>query len=119
MNSEFDKDTSRRLLKLLTENPRLSQRQMAQKMGVSLGKTNYCLTQLAQKGFINIKRFKSAINKTCCSYTVTPMGLAEKADLTIRFLKLKLEEYDEIKRQIKELSREVEGEDLRRIYTAS
>ncbi len=115
MNAEFEKDVSRRILKLLAENQNLSQRDMARKMGVSLGKTNYCLRQLAKRGFVEIKRLKKAIGKKQYQYVVTPAGAAEKAELTYRFLKKKLEEYDEIERQIRELRRdmETEREDLR------
>ena len=115
MNSEFDKDIARRLLKLLSEDQNLSQRRMAAKMGVSLGKINYCLARLAEKGFIKIKRFHNSAKKKQYAYVVTPKGMAKKAELTFRFLTIKLAEYDEIKRQIKELSFEVDREDLRRI----
>ena len=115
MNSEFDKDTARRLLKILAEDHNLSQRSLAAQMGVSLGKVNYCLSQLAKEGFIKIKRFQTTARKKRYAYVVTPRGLAEKADLTFRFPKKKIEEYEQIKRQIRELSREVDEEDLRRI----
>ncbi len=115
MNAEFEKDVSRRILKLLSENRTLSQRDMARQMGVSLGKTNYCVLKLAERGFIEVKRLKKAIGQKRCEYIVTPAGAAEKAELTYRFLKKKLEEYDEIERQIRELRRdmETEREDLR------
>ena len=115
MNSEFEKDIARRLLKMLAEDPNIPQRHMAAQMGVSLGKVNFCLSQLAKKGFIKIKRFQNSAKKKQHAYIVTPKGLAEKADLTFRFLKIKLAEYEEIKRQIKELSLEVGREDFRGI----
>ncbi len=115
MNAEFEKNVSRRILKLLAENQKLSQRDMARQTGVSLGKTNYCIGQLAKRGFVEIERLKKAIGGKQYQYIVTPAGVAEKADLTYRFLKKKLEEYDEIERQIRELRRdmETEREDLR------
>ena len=114
MNSEFEQDIARRLLKMLAEDPNISQRHMAAQMGVSLGKVNFCLSQLAKKGFIKIKHFKGSAKKKQYAYMVTSKGLAKKAELTVRFLKIKLAEYEEIKRQIKELSLEADREELRR-----
>ena len=80
-------------------------------MGISLGKTNYALTELANKGIIKIKRFKSAPNKIPYSYILTPHGLEEKTRITLKFLKRKLTEYEEIKQQIKEISKEVQKDE--------
>jgi len=80
-------------------------------MGISLGKTNYVLTELANKGIIKIKRFKSAVNKIPYTYMLTPEGLEEKAKITLSFLKRKLVEYEEIKRQIKEIANEAENDE--------
>jgi len=84
---------------------------MARRMGVSLGKTNYVITELANKGIIKIKRFKSAMNKIPYTYMLAPEGLEEKAEITLKFLKRKLSEYEEIKRQIKEIANEVEKDE--------
>jgi len=100
------------LLKVLSENPHLSQREMARKMGISLGKVNYCLAELARKGLIKINRFKDSQNKLQYLYILTPRGLEAKAGLTISFLKRKMAEYSAIKRQIRDLAREVESEGL-------
>ena len=80
-------------------------------MGVSLGKTNYVLTELANKGIIKIKRFKSAPSKIPYTYMLTPHGLEEKTKITLNFLKRKLTEYEEIKQQIKEITKEVEKDE--------
>ena len=101
-----------RLLKMLSKEPNVTQRDMAKRMGISLGKMNYCVTELAAKGWIKIIRFKSAKNKIPYTYMLTPKGLEEKAGLTLRFLKRKLTEYEEIKKQIRELHYEVEEEVL-------
>jgi EPS-associated MarR family transcriptional regulator len=105
-----------KLLKILSEKQTLTQREMAQKVGISLGKMNYCLTELAKKGIIKINRFKTTDNKKkTYAYILTPRGIQEKAGITVSFLKKKIEEYDEIKRQIAELTREVEENGLETI----
>ena len=101
-----------RLLKMLSKEPNVTQRNMAKRMGISLGKMNYCITELAAKGWIKIIRFKSAKNKSPYTYLLTPNGLEEKAKMTLSFLKKKLSEYEEIKKQIRELHYEVEKEIL-------
>jgi EPS-associated MarR family transcriptional regulator len=110
MNNRYEQEIRYRLLKVLSQDSNLSQREMAKRMGISLGKVNYCISELAKKGLIKVNRFKSAKNKIPYTYMLTPIGLEEKARLTVTFLKRKLSEYEEIKRQIKELAGEV-GED--------
>ncbi len=116
MNNDFEKEMRYKLLKILSQNPSLSQRDMATKMGVSLGKVNYCLSEFAKKGIIKINRFKDSTNKLKYIYNLTPYGLEAKANITIDFLKSKLSEYDEIKKQIMELTSEVENESLKNIH---
>ena len=110
MNIGYEQEIRYRLLKVLSQDSNLTQRDMAKCMGISLGKVNYCLSELAKKGHIKVNRFKSAKNKIPYSYILTPRGLEEKARLTVTFLKSKLSEYEAIKRQIKELASEV-GDD--------
>ena len=112
MNSDYEQEIRYRLLKVLSQNARLTQREMAREMGISLGKVNYCLSELARKGFIKINRFKDSHNKSQYLYHLTPRGLEAKAGLTISFLKRKMLEYNEIKRQIKELAREAKDQGL-------
>ena len=76
-------------------------------MGISLGKTNFVLSELAEKGIIKIKRFKDAPQKIPYSYMLTPLGLEQKAKITALFLKRKLMEYEEIKYQIEEITEEL------------
>jgi EPS-associated MarR family transcriptional regulator len=115
MNSDFEKEIRYRLLKILSQDSSLSQRDMATKMGVSLGKVNYCLSEFAKKGIIKINRFKDSTNKFKYIYNLTPHGIETKASITIDFLKSKLSEYDEIRKQINELKLEVDDEDLNNI----
>jgi EPS-associated MarR family transcriptional regulator len=108
MNNPFEQEIRYRLLKILSQQSSLTQRDMAKQMGISLGKVNYCLSELAKRGLIKVHRFKSAKNKIPFTYMLTPHGLEEKARLTANFLRRKMAEYEEIRRQIAELSREVQ-----------
>ena len=117
MNS-VEQEIRYRLLKILSQESNLSQREMAKKMGISLGKVNYCLSELAKKGLIKVHRFKSARNKIPYTYILTPRGLEEKAVLTVRILRRKIAEYEEIKSQIRELARDIEAEELTDITRA-
>ena len=102
-----------KLLKLLGDDPNLTQRQMAGEMGISLGKFNYCLKELVKKGIVKIERFTTSDRKAGYMYILTPHGIEEKAKITVRFLKRKMHEYEKIKQEIKKLKVEVEAETLR------
>jgi len=108
MNKAFDKKIRLELLMLLQDQPELSQRAMNKKMGVSLGKINYCISALVQKGFIKVERFKKAKSKSAYIYRLTPKGLEELTRLTLSYLKMRLKEYDQIKTEIKSLSEQVD-----------
>ncbi len=96
------------LLKLIEANPAIQQREMAKEMGVSLGKTNYCLQALVQKGLVKMDNFRRNDNKLAYIYLLTPSGIETKARLTVSFLKHKVAEYEAIRREIEELRREAE-----------
>lgn len=100
-----------KLLKLIEAEPHLSQREIAEKMGVSLGKTNYCLKALIDKGFIKLQNFYNNKRKSAYIYLLTPQGIEEKAAVTYRFLQRKINEYESIKKEIESLK--VEAADLR------
>jgi EPS-associated MarR family transcriptional regulator len=97
-----------KLLKLIEANPAIQQREMAKAMGVSLGKANYCLKALVQKGLVKMDNFRRADNKLAYSYLLTPRGIEEKTRLTVSFLKHKIAEYEAIRKEIEELRRDVE-----------
>lgn len=82
------------VLRLLESNPDLTQRELAHALGVSLGKTNYCVRALLDKGLLKMKNFRNSQNKLAYAYLLTPAGLAAKADLTKRFLHQKQAEYN-------------------------
>lgn len=95
------------VLRLLHEQPELSQRQLAEKLGVSLGKTNYVLRALLERGAIKARNFRSSQNKLAYAYLLTPKGLAEKAALTQGYLRRKIAEYDALRSEIENLEREL------------
>lgn len=90
------------LMRKIKSNPNSSQRDMARELGFSLGKLNYCLNALKNKGLIKIQNFKKNPNKLGYRYILTPKGIAKKTDLTINFMKRKLNEYDELYSEIKD-----------------
>jgi len=95
-----------KLLKTIEKEPNLSQREIAQRMGVSLGKTNYCLKALLDKGFIKVRNFYKNKKKKAYIYYLTPNGIEEKAQVTYRFLQRKIMEYENIKAEIENLKSE-------------
>ena len=103
----LDDRTRYRLLKLLQTNPELSQRQLAEELGVSVGKINFCLNALLDKGLLKVRNFRDNRNKLAYAYYLTPKGAREKVRATAGFLRRKLAEYEGLEREIEELRREV------------
>lgn len=102
----LDKATHYTLLKVLEENPGLSQRDLAKKLGISLGKVNYCLNALVEKGSLKINNFRKSDNKLAYAYLLTPQGIESKTKMTVEFLKYKVQEYERLRAEIEELRRE-------------
>lgn len=102
----LDKTTHYGLLKALEENPGLSQRDLAKRLGVSLGKVNFCLNALIEKGSLKINNFRNSDNKLTYAYLLTPRGVEERARITVQFLKYKVQEYERLRAEIEELRRE-------------
>ena len=94
-------------LRLLETNPEMTQRELAEALGVSLGAANYCLKALVEKGWLKLENFQSNPNKLGYLYLLTPMGIAAKTALTARFLKRKLAEYEALEAEIEQLKSEV------------
>ena len=103
----LDEETRYRLLRLLETNPELSQRQLAEAMGVSLGKVNFCVRALLERGLVKVRNFRDSNNKLAYAYYLTPKGARVKVRTTAGFLKRKLAEYQAIRKEIEELQREV------------
>ena len=97
-----------RALKILEQQPDLTQRQLSQALGVSLGKTNYLLKSLVDVGWVKLDNFQKSDNKWGYAYLLTPMGVAEKTAITLRFLKRKKREYDDLQIEIAQLQKEVQ-----------
>ena len=89
------------LLRKIEKKPEASQRELAEDLGFSLGKLNYCLKALKTKGLIKISNFKKNPHKLNYIYVLTPKGFSEKTKLTINFMKRKMNEYDELKKELK------------------
>ena len=87
------------ILRRIYKNPKQSQRKMANQLGFSLGKLNYCIKQLREKGLIKINNFRKSDNKFKYMYILTPKGVNEKTKITINFMKQKMKEYEELKKE--------------------
>jgi len=96
-----------RLLKVLEENPDITQRELAVRLGISLGKANYCLRALMGRGWVKMANFRRNPNKMGYVYLLTPRGIDEKARFAVRFLRHKLNEFDALKAEIERLKVEV------------
>ena len=99
-------ETRYRILKLLEADPHASQRRIADELGISLGSVNYCLQALIKKGLVKANNFRNSANKRAYLYLLTPRGIEERARVTARFLRVKLDEYEILKRELEELQRE-------------
>ena len=96
-----------KILKLLSENPHISQRELSRELGISLGKVNYCIHALIEKGIVKASNFKNSQNKQAYADLLTPKGIEDKAKVTARFLNRKLAEYETLQTEIEVLRREV------------
>lgn len=99
-------DTHLKVLRLLEANPQINQRDLAAALGISLGKTNFCLKALLDKGLLKMQNFQSSKRKLAYAYLLTPAGIAAKTALTGQFLKIKLEEYKLLIAEIESLQQE-------------
>lgn len=109
-----------RVLQALKQNPEMTQRDLSRMVGISLGKINFILKALIQKGLVKTHNFKNSRNKKAYLYILTPSGIEEKARITYRFLKRKMEEYEQLEEQIRLLRKEVgEMESLSKTETGS
>jgi len=100
-------ETHYKVMRLLEDNPDLTQRELAESLGVSVGSVNYCLKALVDKGWVKMKNFAHSKNKFGYVYVLTPNGFAEKALITQRFLQRKMDEYEQLKAEIEALRSKV------------
>ena len=103
MASDPKEDARFRILHLIEQEPELSQRQLAERLGISLGAVNYLIRAMTQRGFVTLKTFHRSDRKLAYAYSLTPEGALEKGRLIGRFMKRKMEEYQVLKRELEEL----------------
>ena len=96
-----DNEEYLKLLRKIDNDPKISQRDLSSELGVSLGKINYCLRELQKKGLIKVQNFKNNKEKFKYLYLLTPKGIVEKTKITLRFMKIKMREYDELNDEIR------------------
>jgi EPS-associated MarR family transcriptional regulator len=96
-------------MRLLEANPEMSQRDVARELGMSLGKANYCLRALVRKGWVKVANFKNSRNKAAYMYLLTPRGIERKATLALRFLSIRMREYEALRMEIEQIRREAQG----------
>ena len=109
--SQLQEDTYFRVLRMLQDNPDMTQREIAEKLGISTSGLNYCLKALIDKGWVKVQNFSQSKNKFGYIYVLTPQGIAEKALLAGRFLRRKMTEYEQLHAEIEALKAEMGGLD--------
>ena len=118
MANELSSATDYQILKLISEKPQISQRNLAAELGLSLGKTNYCLKACISRGLVSVDRFRRSDNKRAYAYLLTPLGVEEKARMTVAFLHYKMQEYELLWHEIETLKSEVNAESDEKCITA-
>ena len=104
---EQQEDSKLRVLRIISSNPQMTSRELAEKIGISNGSAYYLLTSLIDKGFVKAANFKKSEQKAKYSYILTPKGIREKAYITIKFLERKKKEYELLKKEITQLERDI------------
>jgi EPS-associated MarR family transcriptional regulator len=105
----LNEETHYKVLRLLEANPKMSQRDVARELGISLGKVNYCLQALIGRGWVKASNFKNSNNKAAYLYLLTPRGIDQKTRLAVRFLRIKMQEYEKLRVEIETIRREAAG----------
>lgn len=109
LSSEQRENVSFRVLRLLAEHPEYTQREMAAALGISLGKVNYCLKALVERGLVKVENFGASSHKLGYVHLLTPRGITERTALAAKFLKRKLAEYDALQAEIEAIRKEVQS----------
>ncbi len=108
-------DSRYQILKKLEANPEISQRELASELGISLGKVNYCLRALIEKGMVKGRNFGRSQNKRGYMYLLTPAGIESKTALAARFLKRKMAEYEALQREIEDIKKDLSEQALQEL----
>jgi len=103
----MNQETNLKVLRHLEDNPSVTQRELAEALGISLGKTNYCMKALINKGMVKAKNFKNNANKRAYLYILTPKGIETKTRISVKFLKRKIQEYEALSQEIEQLKTEL------------
>lgn len=111
MHKDMSNEYHLKVMQLISMYPDISQRELASRLDVSLGKVNYCMKALVGKGLVKIQNFRNSQNKVGYAYLLTPEGVASKARLTVQYLKIRLKEYDVLKEEIEKLRRDLDLND--------
>ena len=106
--SQHQEDAQLRVMRLISENPKLSSRQIAERVGVSNGGAYYILSALMKKGFVKLANFRNSPSKKQYAYLLTPEGIREKTLLTYRFIKRKNKEFEALRKEINALEKEIQ-----------
>jgi EPS-associated MarR family transcriptional regulator len=101
--NDHTQDIHLKVLRHIEDNPEITQRELAKELGISLGKVNYCIKALIQRGWVKANNFKNSNNKAAYAYLLTPTGIERKAQITARYLRRKIEEYEALKQEIEQL----------------
>ncbi|HXH94708.1 MAG TPA: MarR family EPS-associated transcriptional regulator [Thermoanaerobaculia bacterium] len=107
MNPTVEDEMRYRLLRYFEQHPHASQRELARELGISVGKVNYCLRALIQRGWVKMRNFRDSTNKLAYTYTLTSKGIEERVSVASRFLRRKLAEYDALSQEIERLTRDL------------
>ncbi len=99
----MNEETRYKVMRLIETQPGMSQREVARALGISLGKVNYCLQALVERGLVKATNFKNSQNKAAYMYLLTPRGFEEKTRLAVRFLKIKMDEYERLREEIEQM----------------
>ena len=105
--SEINQEINLKLLRYLEEHPQVTQRELAEYLGVSLGKANYCLRALLDRGLVKARNFKNSASKRAYLYILTPKGIEAKTQISVRFLQRKMDEYEVLHAEIEQLRNEL------------
>ncbi len=114
MVNEYSSAIDYRLFKLISDKPEISQRELASELGLSLGKTNYCLKAVIARGLVKVDNFRRSDNKRAYAYLLTPKGIEEKARVTVLFFRYVEREYESLKREVENIDRDESGSVVQR-----
>ena len=110
--SQLETEESLMLMRVIDENPQVTQRELSANLGMSLGKINFLIKAMVEKGFIKADNFKNSKNKIAYLYCLTPRGLEEKTKITYCYMKRKIAEYEKLEEEIRQLQKEVDLWDI-------